>query len=233
MNKKRSWLEESATPKPDGVCIAYVHPGIVTEPFARSLAELCLWKKNRIAGVISVQNPRQEVARNEGIRSFLKLQAEWLMWVDTDMSCDRDAIEKLLATANKHKADIVSGLGFIYKRTAQEIIPNGYMWSEELNYYVEIDDYKPGKVYEIDATGSGFILINRRVFEAWDNEFWHETWREHPRTGTPMGHDVAFCETSKRELGFKIVWDTNVRTGHVKPFQLTETNYLAYRESLK
>jgi len=154
------------------------------------------------------------------------------MWVDTDMTFEYDSIERLLKTAREHKADMIAGLGFIYKRTAGEIVPNGYLWYDEHHAFSEINDYEKGKVYDIDGTGSGFALIHRRVFEAFDDEYWHETWREHPYTGNPMGHDLAFCWRAKQDYGMKIVWDTNVKTGHIKPFELVEENFDSYRESL-
>ena len=216
----------------DKVYLGWVHPNTVHEPFARSMMEACLWKPNGIWGLTSASNPRQEVARNAVIKNFLETQGDWLMWIDTDMTFKHDAIEKLVKTARKHKADIVSGLGFIYKRAAEEIVPNGYLWDEKENAYAEIINYQKGRVYEIDGTGSGFVLIHRKVFEAFDNEHWHETWRAHPHTGNPMGHDLAFCWRAKQDYGMKIVWDTGVPTGHIKHFELTETNYDAYRETL-
>ena len=220
------------TELPGTVTIAYVHPNTVTEGFCRSLAGASLWKPNNILGFSSASNPRQTVARNAAIESFLLGPCEWLMWIDTDMTFYHDAIEKLVATAEKHEADAVSGLGFIYKRHLNEIIPNGYMWGEEENAFVEILDYASDNVYEIDGTGSGFVLINRRVFNAWPDKHWHRNWVKHPQTGQEMGHDLAFFYDMTQKLGMKLVWDTNVKTGHIKHMELTEANYRAYQETL-
>ena len=182
----------------DKVYVAYVHPNTVTEGFARSLAESSIYPGNGIWGFISVSNPRQEVARNAGIKSFLdNTPGDWFMWIDTDMTWEHDSIERLVATAHKHKADMVAGLGFIYKRMAEQIVPNGYWFDEEDLYYKEFSDYEPGKIYDIDGTGSGFVLIHRRVFEAWDDEFWHSTWRAHPYTGGEMGARPSFLFQSE------------------------------------
>jgi len=210
------------------VNIGYVHPNIVTEGFARSLANLCLWQPNRIIGLTSASNPRQEVARNEVIKNFLRSPAEWFMWIDTDMTFHHDSIEKLRATADKNDADMVGGLAFVYKRGINTITPNAYMWDTDESHFTEMSDYESGRVYAIDGTGAAFILVNRRVFEAWDSEFWYQTWREHPKTGDPMGHDLAFCLQSKQEYGFKLLYDTGVKTGHTKHFELTEQSYEDY-----
>jgi len=181
----------------------------------------------------SASNPRQTVARNAAIESFLRGPAEWLMWIDTDMTFHHDAIEKLLATANEWDADAVSGLGFIYKRMQEEIVPNGYAYDEEGKRFTEIEDYNPGEVYEIDGTGSGFVLINRRVFNDFPDKFWHRNWIEHPATGGEMGHDLAFFYEMTQVLGMKLLWDTGVKTGHIKHMELTEESYETYRELRK
>ena len=182
--------------------------------------------------ITSVSNPRQEVARNEAIKNFLRTPAEWNMWIDTDMTFDYDAIEKLRDTANKNDADMVGGLAFIYKRGLNEIIPNAYVWEEKRNLYEDMGDYESGKTYEIGATGSAFLLINRRVYEKWGHEFWHQTWREHPQSGIQMGHDLAFCYTAVQEHGFKLLYDTSVQTGHTKHFAITEETFRNYQETL-
>ena len=216
----------------DKVLLAWVHTGTVHEPFARTIAELCLHKPNRIVGITATTSPRQEESRNATIHNFLETDADWLMWIDTDMTLEKNAIELLLETAHQHEADIAGAIGYIYNRLTQEITPNGYHWDDDKKTYVSLWDYNPGETYTVDATGSGCVLIHRRVFESWDDENWHETWHTHPYTGGHMGHDLAFCFKSKREYGHKIVWNTNIKSGHIKPFELTEANYIAYRDSL-
>ncbi len=214
----------------DKVYLVYVHPGIVHEGFARSMMETCLWPGNGIMGIVAASNPRQEEARNAAIQGFLDGVGDWLMWVDTDMTFLYDTIEQLVKTAHEHEADIVSGLGFIYKKETGEIIPSAYLWNEDGKEFRVIDDYTKGEVHAIDGTGAGFVLIHRRVFEAFDDKYWHKTWMEHPETGKMMGHDLEFCRRATG-YGFKMVLNTKVRTGHIKSFELGEGDYDAYRAS--
>lgn len=214
---------------PDSIAIAYVHPNTVTERFGYSLAQACLNRGNPIAALISTSNPRQALARNTAIERFLEGPCEWLMWIDTDMVFDYDAPVRLLRTAKREKADAVTGLGFIFKRQDNIVVPNGYMWDEEENAFAEIKDYKSGVTYEVDGTGAGFVLINRSVFERWGDSHWHHTWAKHPVTGSDMGHDLAFFYRMTQELGLKLVWDTSVTTGHVKHFELNEDSFRQFQ----
>jgi len=219
---------------PDTVCIGYVHPGFVTEGFTRSLANTCLDPSNRIIGISTASSARHEHARNMVIGDFLRgsvygdghAGAEWLMWIDTDMTFDRDSIARLRATAKKTKADMVSGLGFVYKRGEGAVIPNAWDFSEETQEYEEVTGYEPGRIYEINGTGTGFLLVNRRVFESNERTDWHKSGL-HPTSGKYMGHDLAFCYDTVVAGDFKLVWDTNVKTGHIKYFEITEENYRA------
>jgi len=220
---------------PDTVVVGYVHPHTVTEGFCRSLAETCLIKDNHIIGIIGASSPRQEHGRNTVITKFLEgaiyagdhVGAEWLMWIDTDMTFERDSIMRLLSTAKKTKADMVTGLGFVYKRGENIIVPNAWAFDKDNQEWVDTANYTPGERYEIDGTGSGFILINRRVFET-KEDGWHQS-GIHAATGRYMGHDLAFCYDTVVDGPFKLVWDTAVKTGHIKHFEITEENYEASR----
>ena len=217
----------------EGVYLAWVHTGIVHEPFARSVAEVCLWKPNNIVGITTAGGPRQEAQRNAAIAAFLKTDGEWLMWIDTDMTFNRDMVERLLKTAHETGADAVGTLGFIWDPSQQIVVPNAYLWSDVDNAYHWVVNYEREAIVQIDATGSGSVMIHRRVFEAWDHERWHETWPVHPDSGGLMGHDLAFFHKATREDGFKLMWDTTVKTGHIKSFELTEANYDAYLAALE
>lgn len=219
--------------KKDSVVIGYVHPGVVTEPFAVSLAKSCLHSGNKIIGIITGSSPRQHESRNIVIEKFLEGEGEWLMWVDTDQNFEPTAIQELRDRAGADNADMVAGLCFLIDRMRNVVTPNSYMWDSEENSFVETDNFVSGMVYEVDGTSSGFVLIHRRVFEAWEKPHWHENWFEHPASGVPMGHDLAFFWQATQVDGFKLIWDTTITSGHIKSFELNEEMFRANREMNK
>jgi len=224
---------------PDTVAIGYVHLNTVFEQFAGCLAQACLAQAdNNIIATISASSARQEHARNTVIQRFLDgvpvdgrhAGAEWLMWIDTDMTFHPLAIKQLRATAKNTGADMVSGLGFVYKRHDNQLVPNAWTFDPDTQEWMDTEDYPRGTIQEIDGTGSGFVLIHRRVFESKDG-MWHQS-GIHPKTGYYMGHDLAFCYDMIVDGPFKLVWDTNVKTGHIKHFELTEEQFDKYRSTL-
>ena len=225
---------------PDSCMIGYVHPGTVTEGFARSLAELCLYKPNNIYGIIATSNPRQEDARNATLQKFVEgmhadgehFGAEWFMWLDTDQTCEADAIERLRNTAKRFDADAAGGITWIWKRAQGEVSTNGFLWNPNDLNFDPITEYETGDVYEINGTGSAFVLIHRRVIEAQDGN-WQVTHIDHPATGRYMGHDLAFFHKMSVEGPYKLVWDTGVQAGHIKQIEFTEAQFRGYQASIE
>jgi len=216
----------------DSVAIAWVHPNIVTEGFARSLANLCRWPLNNIGAMISVSNPRAHVARNAAIEEFLASSTEYLMWIDTDMTFEHNSIERLMATMKRYDADIAAGLAFVLHRTTSSIQPNCWLWSEEDKEWKDVTDFKSGEVLRVDAVGSAFVLIHRSVFEA-SGPAWHRDWISHPASGDAMGHDLSFFYDACVAGDFKLVYDTGIEAGHVKHIELREAHFRDYQRTTK
>lgn len=213
----------------DSIAIGYVHPNVVTERFAFSLADACRVSGNRIAGIISASSPRQEVARNAVIEKFLEGPCEWLMWIDTDMVFKPDAPLKLRDTAKRNKADAVAGLCFIYKRGSNSVVPSAYLWDENEGAFAEIVNYESGSCIPIDGCGSAFVLVHRRCFED-KGAHWHHNWMQHPASGSDMGHDLAFFWDVTQIQKLTLLWDTSVQAGHIKHFTLDEDSFRQYQE---
>lgn len=97
--------------------------------------------------------------RNTIVREFLKRDAEWLFWIDSDTIVPQGAISRLLATGKT----LVSGL--YYGKNE----PN-----PPIAYYVYNGAYRPidkqakwevGDILPVDAVGMGCMLTHRSVFE--------------------------------------------------------------------
>jgi len=156
---------------------------------------------------------------NEGVHKALLFGAEWLFLMDVDQLFPPLTIPRLLETAKKHEAKIVSVLYHIarapyapvagwVKKVGEE---DGYVNSKDMPWR---DYYAPlGKgVVEVDWAGSGGLLIHRDVLQAISWPPFMDEWQ--PNKGyRKTGHDIAFCRRAK-EAGFKIYVDTAVCTPH-------------------
>lgn len=204
----------------NGVMIAWCHPGTVTGGFCDSIAGLLMHTRpHSVAGLQT--GPRLAEARNQVVDAFAKADAEWLWFVDTDMVFTPDTLERLLATAEVTGARIVGGLCHTSKgRPVMFRLLNDDLESER------IDSWPEGEVVEVDATGTGCLLIHRSVFAEMKERFGTlPSGAENPypwfvegmvsAKGQTFGEDTAFCVRA-RSLGHHIVVDTAIRIGHIK-----------------
>jgi GT2 family glycosyltransferase len=177
--------------------------------------------------------------RNEVVKNFLDGDAEWLWFVDADMGWDHDALERLIAVADKDERPIVGGLCFgfgpISDRLdhAQAVIKKPFPTIFDL---AETDDdaafrprwwYTPGTVVKCSATGAAMLLIHRTVLEQIADK-WGAVWFDrmrHPKAKKLWGEDTSFCARAGL-LGFPVFVHTGVRTSHAKTIYVTETTFM-------
>lgn len=116
-------------------------------------------QKQELREVITYGSMTADHNRNGIVHEFLKSDAEWLFWIDSDTMVPVGAVERMLA----HGRTLVSGL--YYGKNPPH---------PPIAYYVHNGAYTPisnkvkwekGEILEIDAPGMGCMLTHRSVFE--------------------------------------------------------------------
>jgi hypothetical protein len=162
-------------------------------------------------------------------------QAEYVLLCDDDMVPSADHLDKLLA----HRVDIVAG---ICTKRIDPPVPNARRWIDQIQNYGEIIDWdKSTKMLEVDAIGTGFMLLSRKaikdIAEAYHPEDFKNSgngwWFEYIRTpkGGEWGEDISFCWKAKR-IGLKVYCDLTVNPGHVGDYIYRLDDYLAYQDEI-
>ena len=153
------------------------------------------------------EQPFIDDARNKVVMQFLETDCTHLLFVDDDhffVPSQKDAIVKLLA----HDKDIVSGL--YYNRGPPHFPVILYLHHEKplpkFDYrYKSEADYPKNQLLPVDATGAGFLMIKRHVFEKIKPPWFLKTvW---------AGEDVFFFVKAKHH-GFQAYIDTSVTPLH-------------------
>lgn len=234
------------------VCIGYPHLDTFGANFVESVLRMVAHDKKRgnhlmhnsglrNTGALAAAWGRSielSHARNTIAAAFMASDAEWLLWWDTDIGCEPHALEQLMAVADPETAPIVGGLCFIETNFAHDfhgglhssLAPTLYDWAwmEPNNgmpgaYKLSTrTDWMPGEVTRVGATGTGFLLTHRSVYEkisAWLMEqgapghIWFE--RIPGPDGEKCGEDISFCLRAN-QVGLPVKVHTGVTTTHQK-----------------
>jgi glycosyltransferase involved in cell wall biosynthesis len=143
----------------------------------------------------------QASARSDALKLAREVDADALLFIDSDMEFEPDLYERLLAV----DADIACGL-FWTKRIPS--FPTVMRRVKMLDGSDSLANIIPdGKIVEIDACGMAATLIRRPVLQ-------HERF-EYPafRHMGSLGEDYYFC-LHARDAGFTIKCDTSLKVAH-------------------
>jgi len=194
------------------IILGYPHNGYVTAIFMGSvLRAFTQDEAGLLEGWIQYGGCNVVSNRNRIVADFLeKSQAGHLLFVDTDESFP-PAAPRLLAEAAESAPGVVGGAyplkdgsNVFYRRTG----PGRYESVPPVD----------GVVVEVDALGTGLMLIPRGILEdmkensTLPSSWWFGQDYEGDRL---LGSDLTFCKRA-REMGHKLYGHGGVRAGHLK-----------------
>jgi hypothetical protein len=162
-----------------------------------------------------------DTARNRIFKKAQELDADYLMFIDSDMVFPSESLHKLIGLDK----DIATGVYFSKQAPHRPVV---YNWTGRAvgvhKNYADI----PKEVFKVDSCGAGFLLIGRRVLEEWDTERYRTIGRPFTRipadygdTGEDsLGEDTSFCLRCK-DIGYEIWADPTFVLGHRGPITIT------------
>jgi GT2 family glycosyltransferase len=172
-------------------------------------------------------------SRNEIVKDFLdKHTADWLFWVDTDMTFDPDVVDRLVKSAHPEKRPIVGALCFSLK-DGMRLRPTVYALRPDDKVGV-IYNYPPDELFsqvggQPILTGTGCVLMHRSVLEkmrAANFSPAYPWFQETAIGGLPVGEDISFMVRAM-SLGIPVHVDSSIKVGHEKTWVLTEPTFVA------
>ena len=149
-------------------------------------------------------------ARNEMAKIAVEGNADYVLWIDSDMTFPADALQRMLADDK----DVVTGLYFTRHGDHKPVIYHHV--GEDGTIPVK---HVPNELFEVEGCGFGMVLMKtsvlRKVAEAYHLLF-------HPIPS--LGEDLSFCYRWK-QLGGKIWCDPSIKCGHIGECVFTEADY--------
>jgi hypothetical protein len=181
-----------------------------------------------------VQGSIVTLQRNELVQ---RMRGGWLLFIDDDMVWQPGQIKTLIEDFEEHDLDMLGALCF---RRSPPFQPTMYMRESPTGgAYNFLEDWEPGEIKEVDATGMAFIVIRKRVFERMvalyeDREGWvmppYDVRIQQPppnffRWEGQLGEDLRFCQEAKA-AGCRVFVHTGVEVGHVAEVQIGHRDFL-------
>ena len=166
--------------------------------------------------LIPATNGPVDGLRNHIVEQALTEGCSHLIMMDLDQTYPVNTIPKLLS----HKLQVV---GCLVHRRYPPFDP--LLYRGELNKYERIEDFEDGNLIEVDATGTGCLMFDMRIFREMPGPWFKFRLTE---DGRPVGEDFGFC-SELRKMGTKIFVDTSIKCGHLSTMEVTEGTYNFYR----
>jgi GT2 family glycosyltransferase len=221
------------------VSIGSCDPGTVNGAFAYRLIQLAQARSARLGPFVRVKGSGLlSKQRNRVVKQFLDgTKSDWLLLIDSDEQLSLEAFDKLLETAHDKERPVVAGLVFagFGIEGAPYPKPVPAIFQDAPEGFLPLYKYDKDSVFEIDAAGTGCLLIHRSVLEKMretadknQGTDWCWFW-DGPLDGNWIGEDLLFCRRIKA-LGFPIYVNTGAILPHQKSYWLDERHHHLWKD---
>lgn len=211
-------------------------PSQVHGAFCAAAMELMQARGKRFDGILRVEGGLLSRQRNEIAKVFLdRMTGDWLLMVDSDEQLSVKAFDKMINAADAQRRPVIAGLyfGTWPGGLIPQPVPHIYRRAEDGVSMVPVVDYPPNQLIEIDAGGTGALLVHRSVLatirDAADDFERDWCWfRDLPIGNLWLGEDFYFCRRI-RSLGFPIWAHTGAILPHARRYWLDQRQFEAMR----
>jgi len=178
----------------------------------------CMDRPNYV--LIHEDNGPIEALRNNIVDRAMRENCSHLIMMDTDMEYHKDTIPHLLS----HNLPIVGALCYRRYPPFDPLMLKG----SPVNGYESIDKWNEGELVEVDATGTGCLLFDMKVFRKMPAPWFKFRPNPNEKVGGVIGEDIGFCWDLKR-AGYRIFVDTTVPSNHLTTLAVNDATYRLYK----
>ena len=163
-------------------------------------------------------------ARNNLARQAIKSEADYVLWLDSDMVFAPDLLQRMMKVCTEEKIDFLTGLCFRRKPPYTPTLFDCLEKTEKGASYTAFMSVPEGR-FKVGGCGFAGVLMSMDVLLSVAAKF-------EGRMFDPMygfGEDVAFCWRA-RQCGYEIWCDSNIELGHVGNCIVTRKYFEAFNE---
>lgn len=188
--------------------------------FAQCLSNLLLYPRNYDIEIGYHIGSLVYDSRNKLAERAINSKADYIFWLDSDMSFMPDTLDMMLKTLIDNQMAMLAGMYFRRRPPFTPTLFKEVKISKVGVECVNFDDIPEG-IVEIGGCGFGCVLMRQDVL--WNVMLKQNTYG---LMFTPMlgvGEDLSFCWRA-RQCGYKIYCDASIALGHEVHTTITKTN---------
>lgn len=161
-------------------------------------------------------------ARNNLARQAVKSEADWVLWLDSDMVFGPDLLQRMLKVCTENNIDFLTALCFRRKPPYTPTLFDRLEKTDKGASYTALMSVPEGR-FQVGGCGFAGVLMSMDVLLSVMAKFNGRMFE--PIDG--FGEDVAFCWRA-RQCGYDIWCDSDIELGHVGNFVVTRPIFEAY-----
>jgi len=161
-------------------------------------------------------------ARNNLARQAIKSEADWVLWLDSDMVFSPDLLQRMLKVCTENGIDFLTALCFRRKPPFTPCLFDRLDKVGRGASYTALMSVPDGR-FKVGGCGFAGVLMSTDVLMSVASKF-------DGRMFDPMegfGEDVSFCWRA-RQCGYDIWCDSEIEMGHVGNCIVTRAYFEAY-----
>lgn len=163
-------------------------------------------------------------ARNNLARQAIKEEADYVLWLDSDMVFGPNLLQKMLQVCTENDIDFLTGLCFRRKPPYTPCLFDKLEKTESGASYTALMSVPEGR-FKVGGCGFAGVLMSLDVILSVAAKFDGRMFD--PLNG--FGEDVSFCWRA-RQCGYDIWCDSEIELGHVGSCVITRAVFESYSE---
>ena len=163
-------------------------------------------------------------ARNNLAKQAIKAEADYVLWLDSDMVFAPDLLQRMLKVSQENNIDFLTAVCFRRKPPYTPCLFDRLEKTEQGASYTALLSVPDGR-FKVGACGFAGVLMGTDVLLSVSAKY--EGRMFDPLKG--MGEDVSFCWKA-RQCGYDIWCDSSIELGHVGTCVITRQFFEAYEE---
>ena len=168
-------------------------------------------------------------ARNNLARQAIKAEADWVLWLDSDMVFSPDLLMRMMKVVEENGLDFLTALCFrrkppytpcLFDKLEQRKDGKGANYTALLSV--------PDGLFKVGGCGFAGVLMSTDILMSVAAKFGGQMFDPMPG----FGEDVAFCWRA-RQCGYELWCDSSIEMGHVGSCVVTRGYFEAFNGGAK